>query len=400
VGLGAWLGGAGILLYHFYTINPLTSIWTVIVFPLVVGVLTFGFLKIILSFLLPTVSAILGVLVTGLAELLIWIVKLFAHLDISQILTGQVSSVPIILYYCFVLFAGFVYFRRPLIKKAICTAMVLVMIAFLGVTKWQRTHRGNLVLTALDVGHGQAIVARLPGKANILFDAGSLYKSDIGRRIVAPFLDYSGINRIDSIIISHNDVDHINGIPEIVEYCKVGGVYVNDDFFDKTDQWGTARFLAQSLRKKGLKIQRLGKELNLARKAKIRILWPTEQILQGEELSDNDRSAVTLIEFAGTKILLCSDIEKFAQRELVRLYPELKADVVVLPHHGLGKTLDTDFLEKLDADILICSCGRSQYEKQQVINFQNGAKAFYTPKDGAVVVYVEKDGTIKLVSRD
>ena len=56
--------------------------------------------------------------------------------------------------------------------------------------------------------------------------------------------------------------------------------------------------------------------------------------------------------------------------------------------------------EKLDADILICSCGRGQYERQQVINFQNGAKAFYTPKDGAVVVYVEKDGTIKLVSRD
>jgi len=400
IGLAAWLGSAGILLYHFYTINPLTSVWTVIVFPLVVGILTVGFLKIILSFLLPTVSAILGVLVTGLAEFLIWIVKLFAHLDISQILIGQVSSVPIILYYCFVFFAFFVYFRRPLIRKAICTAMVLVMIAFLGATKWQRTYRDNLVLTALDVGHGQAIVARLPGKANILFDVGSLYKSDIGRRIVVPFLDYGGISKIDAIIISHNDVDHINGIPEIVEYCKVGGVYANDDFFDKTDQWGTAEFLEESLNKKGFEIQPLGKELSLASRAKIRILWPTEQILQNEELSDNDRSVVTLIEFAGREILLCSDIGKFAQRELLRLYPELKADVVVLPHHGLVKTLEADFLEKLDADILICSCGRGQYERQQVINFQNGAKAFYTPKDGAVVVYVEKDGTIKLVSRD
>ncbi len=398
--LTAWLGGAGILLYHFYTINPLTSIWTVIAFPLVAGVLTFGFLKIILSFLLPSAAMVLSVIVAGLADLLIWIVKLFAHLDISQILIGQVSSVPIILYYCFVLFAGFVYFRRPLIKKAICTAMVLVMIAFLGATKWQRTYRDNLVLTALDVGHGQAIVARLPGKANILFDAGSLYKSDIGRRIVAPFLDYGGISKIDAIIISHNDVDHINGIPEIAEHCKVDGVYANSAFSSRTDKWGTAKFLEESLYEKRLEIHSLGKELSLASRAKIRILWPTEQILQNEELSDNNRSVVTLIEFAGREILLCSDIEKFAQRELLRLYPELKADVVVLPHHGLVKTLEADFLEKLDADILICSCGRGQYERQQVINFQNGAKTFYTPKDGAVVVSVEKDGTIKLVSRD
>jgi competence protein ComEC len=278
--------------------------------------------------------------------------------------------------------------------------MVLVMIAFLGATKWQRTYRDNLVLTALDVGHGQAIVARLPGKANILFDAGSLYKSDIGRRIVAPFLDYGGISKIDAIIISHNDVDHINGIPEIAEHCKVNGVYANSAFSSRTDKWGTAKFLEESLYEKRLEIHSLGKELSLASRAKIRILWPTEQILQNEELSDNDRSVVTLIEFAGREILLCSDIGKFAQRELLRLYPELKADVVVLPHHGLVKTLEADFLEKLDADILICSCGRGQYERQQVINFQNGAKAFYTPKDGAVVVYVEKDGTIKLVSRD
>jgi competence protein ComEC len=400
VGLGAWLGSAGILLYHFYTINPLTSVWTVIVFPLVAGILTFGYLKIILSFLLPSAATVLGIIVTGLADSLIWIVKLFAHLDISQILIGQVSSVPIILYYCFVFFAGFVYFRRPLIKKAICTAMVLVMIAFLGVTKWQRTYRGNLVLTALDVGHGQAIVARLPGKANILFDAGSLYKNDIGRRIVAPFLDYGGISKIDAIIISHNDVDHINGIPEIAEHCKVNGVYANSAFSSRTGKWGTAKFLDQSLYEKRLGIHSLGKELSLSSRAKIRILWPIGQILQNEELSDNDRSAVTLIEFAGTGVLLCSDIGKFAQGELLRLYPELKADVVVLPHHGLAKTLEADFLEKLDADILICSCGRGQYARQQVINFQNGAKTFYTPKDGVVVVYVEKDGTIKLVSRD
>jgi competence protein ComEC len=394
-GLTAWLGGAGILLYHFYTISPLTSIWTVIVFPFVAGILTFGFLKIILSFLLPTVAALLGVIVNFLSDSLIWIVKLLAHLDISQILIGHVPVTMIILYYCFVLFAGFIYFRRPLIKKAICTAMVLAMIAFLGVTKWQRTHRDNLEIACLDVGHGQAILAQLPGKATILFDAGSLHKNDVGRRIVAPFLDYSGINKINSIIISHNDVDHINGIPEIAEHCEVSGVYANDAFFSKTDRWGTARFLEESLSKKGLEIQRLGKELSLSSKVKIKILWPTKRMLQNEELGDNDKSVVSLIEFAGTKILLCSDIEKFAQRELLRLNPNLKADVVVVPHHGLSRTLSPDFLKKLDAKILICSCSRSDYENNRIVKPKSNAERLCTVANGIIAVCIDKDGMIK-----
>jgi len=395
-GLTAWLGGAGILLYHFYRINPLTSIWTVVAFPFVALILTFGFLKIILSFLLPSAAAVLGVIVTGLADLLILIVKFIASLDISEILIGHTPGAVIVCYYCFILFAAFAYFRRPLLKRVICTVMALAIIVFLGVTKWQRTHRDNLVITCLNVGHGQAILAQLPGKANILFDAGSLHKSDIGRQTVAAFLDYSGINKIDAIIISHNDIDHINGIPEIVEHCEVGekAVYANAAFFGKTDEWGTAKFLKERLSEKGFEIKNL-KDLNVNGAAKIKFIWPSERICENEELDDNDKSLVSLIEFAGIKILLCSDIEEFAQRELLRLTPNLKADVVVVPHHGSAKTLEAGFLENLDADILIYSCGLRQYERQQMNKEQNKAKSFYTVRDGAITVCVSKDGTIR-----
>ncbi|MFA5239956.1 MAG: DNA internalization-related competence protein ComEC/Rec2 [Phycisphaerae bacterium] len=394
-GLTAWLGGAGILLYHFYTINPLAIIWTIIVFPLVAGILTFGFLKIVLSFLLPTAAALLGVIVNLLSDCLIWLVKLFAHLDFSQMLIGHVPAAIIILYYCFMLFAFLVHFRRPMIKKTICTAMILAIIVSLGAIKWQRTHRDNLIMTCLDVGHGQAILAQLPGGENILFDAGSLYGSDIGRRIVAPFLAYSGINKIDSIIISHNDIDHINGIPEITECCEVGGVYANDAFFSQMNQWGTAKFLKESLSKKGLDVQLLGKELNLHSNARVKIIWPNEQTGIIDELSDNDKSTVSLIEFADKKILLCSDIEKLAQTELLRQNPNLKADVIIAPHHGSTKTTEQHFIEKLNADILVCSCGWRDYLRQQAAKTENKAKSFYTAKDGAVTIYVEKNGTIK-----
>jgi competence protein ComEC len=400
IGLAAWVGSAGILLYHFYTITPLASIWTILVFPLVGAILALGFLKIILFFVLPTLSSILGVIVTMLSNCLIWIVKLIANLGISQILIGHVSPIPVILYYSFVLFAAFVYFRHLLLKKAVCTLMALAIIVFLGVTKWQRTYRDNLILNCLDVGHGQAILAQLPGKVNVLFDAGSMHKNDIGRRIVGPFLDYSGISKNEAIIISHNDIDHINGIPEVVEHCDVNGVYANEAFLNHPDTWGTVEDINDCLHANGLEMQPLSNILNLGSGANITILWPSEQVCQNEELGDNDKSVVSLIEFAGRKVLLCSDIEQFAQQELIRLFPNLKADIVVVPHHGLSSSLEPGFLESLNADVLICSCGRSQYERINpanrigTSNF-NKTKSFYTAQNGAINVSINKYGTIK-----
>jgi len=400
VGLAAWLGGAGILLYHFYIINLLAGIWTVLVFPLVSAILTLGFLKMLSFFLLPTLSWILGVAVTLLSDALVRFVKLIAHLDFSQIVIGRVSIVPVVLFYSTISFFCFAYSRRPFIKRAICAVMLCLVVTYVGALKWQRTHRDNLVLTCLDVGHGQAILVQLPGTANILFDAGSLYGNDIGTRIVSPYLDYIGIRRIDALIISHNDIDHINGIPEVAENCKVRGIYANNAFFDRKDTWGTADFLSDYFSKKGVKIKRIEKNLNFGGSMKIEVLWPDEQIDYDEDLSDNNRSLVTLVEFAGIRMLLCSDIEEFAQRELLRIHPDLKADVIVVPHHGSAATLDLEFLKHLDGDVLISSCGRKRYKKSKSTAdtlqcLTADAGLFRTSEAGAITVSVDKRGAIK-----
>jgi competence protein ComEC len=252
-----------------------------------------------------------------------------------------------------------------------------------------------LVITFLDVGHGQAIFARFPGKTKFLFDAGSRSRSDIGRRIVNPFLDYSGISKVDSIFISHSDTDHINGIPEVVGHCKVNSVYATNAFLGKINQRGTEQFLNDCLLEKGQKIESMNSNLSLKISADIQILWPSEEASANENLGDNDKSQVSLIEFAGVKILLCSDIEKYAQRELFRLYPDLKADIVFVPHHGSVTTLDDNFLQKLDPDILIYSCDMVQYERRsRVVKQEDNIKSFYTAKHGAIVICISRDGSI------
>jgi competence protein ComEC len=393
VSLAAWSCSAGILLYHFYTINWLTSIWTVIVSPLIAIVSIMGYLKMIVAFVLPSAAAGLGSIANELSSLLIWTVKLFASWNISEILTGKVPAGIVVFYYSLMFFAGFACFRRPLVKSVIVTAAALAIIVFLGATKWQRTHRDSLYLTCLDVGHGQAILAQLPGKGNILFDAGSLHISNIGNRTVVPFLNYSGISKIDCIIVSHNDVDHINGIPEIIENCRVSGVYANEAFFEEK-QKETAKFLNDWMNKLNKKRLKKHKDFNLNSGAKIKFLWPDKLADANERLSENDKSTVLLIEFAGSTMLLCSDIEKTAQARLVKFFPALNPDVVVVPHHGSVRTTNAGFIENLQPKILIYSCDRKQYERLQPLDSKNKTRSFYTAKDGATTICINKNGSI------
>jgi competence protein ComEC len=390
-GLAAWLGGAGIMLYHFFYISPLTAIWTVIASPFVFLIMITGLLKIVISFFLPSVAAILGIVVTGLSYLLIWLVKIFAKVSFSEILVGQVSGELIIFYYCVLIFVAFCLFRRQPLRKVISLALILILAVSIISIKFQRTYYSNLILSCLDVGHGQAILVQLPQNKNLLFDAGSLHKSDVGRRIIIPFLRSQGISKIDAIIISHNDIDHINAIPEVVSDVKTKSIFANDDFLIDNENTGSPRFLYEYLKNLGFNVQNFDK-LQINSAAGIKILWPPKDALDNNQLSDNDRSAVILINFAGIKILFCSDIEKFAQQKILTNYPGLKADIVTVPHHGSTTNTDPNFIEKLSPKFLICSSGPTQYENQKEIE-KTGIRLF-TARDGAIQLVISKSGKI------
>lgn len=401
-GLAAWLGGAGVLLYHFYRITPLACLWTVLVFPFVAMILTLGFFKIVVYFVLPTVSGGIGWVVSGLSEVMIWVVERLAWLDASDVLVGSVPLILIALYYVLAAAGFFWQPRRSILKRVTCVGGVVLLAGSLGVCRWVKTHPEGLVLTCLDVGHGQCIVAQLPGGGSIMFDAGSLHVSNPGGRIIVPFLQRAGIGRIDAIVISHNDVDHVNGVPEIVQAIEVGAVYANAAFFSEADEWGTARYLRDYLEGWGMEIRAIGESLEVSEDVSVEVIWPNKQDEGNAELSDNDRSVVCLIRFGGRKVLLCSDIEQYSQRAILRLYPDIRADVVTSPHHGSRRTSDPEFISRLGAEVVVHSCSRSE-EEQAAVDSEAaeqaaGAGMFYTDRDGAVVVSISNEGDIDLIT--
>jgi competence protein ComEC len=397
VGTAAWLASAGILLYHFYNITPLASVWTALASPGVTAIVVLGFVKIVLSFFLPTLSFVLGHILDFFAHLLIWTVKGMAWLDFSYLQIGHVPLLLIVLYYALILFAAFVHFRRPILKKSLCTALALAVVVPLGAMKWQRIHRTGLRLTCLDVGHGQAILAQLPGTRNLLFDAGSLYNKDVGARIVTPFMDYAGIGRLHAIVASHHDVDHINGIPEVVGLRRVDRVQFGGTFFATTPLPQTVELLTQHLTTGGIRVEHVPETIASGR-VRVQVLWPAGESATDEKLSENDQSLVCLIEFAGRKVLLCSDIEKPGQGEIMRRYPTLKADAVVVPHHGSARTLDDGFLPQLGPGLLLCSCGRTDYEQGRVVKSPAGTTLLGTALDGAVTICIDRAGVVQVES--
>jgi beta-lactamase superfamily II metal-dependent hydrolase len=120
-------------------------------------------------------------------------------------------------------------------------------------------------------------------------------------------------------------------------------------------------------------------------------------VLETLDLSENDKSLVSLIEFGNSRILLCSDIEETAQKRILQLYPDLRCDVMIVPHHGSINTLDVNFTDKLDGQIYICICDSRQFERLQGKNQGYKTGWFYTARDGAIKVAISAKGDISVV---
>jgi len=399
VGVSAWLGAAGILLYYFHTINLLTWLWTVVVFPVVAWLLVLGYLKMLLVFVLPTAGTIIGYMAGWLSSFLIWLVKAISEGASGQILVGQVGVGLVAVYYATVGFGRFVRMERIAIKRTVMILAAAGMLFYVAGLKYPSSAGGRMELSVLDVGHGQALLMEGPGGEKLLFDAGSLFYRDIGRGTVNPYLKWKGINRLERVIVSHDDVDHMNGVCEVVEDVEVEGVYSSGDFLRKARQGQeTAGFLRKELEKRDLKMQVLEEEFDLGA-AKVRILWPDEQVCGRGGLSDpddNDMSIVAAIEYAGRCILITSDIGQYAQREIMRKYPDLRADVMLVPHHGSVSSGTDEFVESVAGGILISSCDSTQYRRQKGWGVYEDKKCFFTARDGAVRVTVDARGQIKV----
>jgi competence protein ComEC len=392
VGFAAWLGGAGFLLYHFHGINPPASLWTVLSMPFVLTILYAGYLKIALAPFFPTAALIFALLLDAGCRGFSFVVSAFSKVGLSELLVGQISVWAIAGGYAVLLMLRFA-------PRGVFGRLCLVLIAVFGSLSWtlRQNGRDELNMTCLSVGHGQAICLSFPDDTQWLVDAGSISIKDPGGRAVLPFFRYRGTSKLDAVVLTHGDMDHLNGLPEVISTIPTGNVFANASVFDKAQTSSSASYLKQCLQDAGTPLQSIESLCTMPSDVTVRMLWPNAEIAGNAALDDNDKSQVLQIEYAGRSILLCGDIELFAQNTILERYPSLTADLIVLPHHGSTHNLNTQFVASFRPRILVASCAEGRIGNAFVPTAESGIEAFYTPVDGAITVTIKADGTLSAI---
>jgi competence protein ComEC len=193
----------------------------------------------------------------------------------------------------------------------------------------------------LAVGHGLAVVIQTPGGQTFLYDCGALGDPTVGRRIIAPALWSRGVTRIDTVLLSHADQDHYDGLSDLLDRFAIGAVRVPPGFAGAKNP-GAIRLIDQ-VRARGIPVQpTTAPETWESAGVRFQVQHPPAD--WHPETSDNARSLVLDVAFASRHIVLTGDLEQQGLLELVgRPAPEPPPDVFLSPHHG-GKSANPEWL--------------------------------------------------------
>jgi competence protein ComEC len=184
---------------------------------------------------------------------------------------------------------------------------------------------GELWFTLLDVGQGLSAVVRTQTHA-LVFDTGPRFGEtfDTGGSVVVPYLRAMDVSRIDTMIISHGDIDHIGGAQSVLAELPVSTVLSSVP--ERLAQAQPCR-VGQAWQWDGVEFTMLN---------------PEEGVVSGRA---NNASCVLRVRSRYGSVLLPADIEAKAERRLVDRYgKELRADILVAPHHGSKTSSTTEFI--------------------------------------------------------
>ena len=384
---------------HFGVFSPLAAPLSVLLMPLVALVLGIGYAAITLGTLIPAISDLaisLSLLPAfWLAETVRWIDRLpgvsWYLPSIGWGFTAAWLAVTV-----WWLFPSYATERRRWI------ASVLICVPLLyGAVIGPSLPRDQMVrIDMLDVGDGTSILLR-SGREAILYDCGSRWLG-IGERELPRAIRALGTGRVETVIVSHADIDHFSGLVDAARPLGVRRVIVTGHLLEQANAQpdGAARLLIDRLRELRIRVETVkrGDTVALA-SLDLEVLHPApEDAFEG----DNDASIVLRLR-AGTEPpspieLFLGDIERDAMQLLEQREPSLRADIIEVPHHGSARSFAYPFVEWLNPKILLQSTGPSRVLDDRWDDIRAGREWWTTATDGAISVVIERDGTVRTES--
>lgn len=238
---------------------------------------------------------------------------------------------------------------------------------------------GEAWVTLLDVGQGLATVIQTRNHT-LVYDAGPRYSPtfDTGSRVVVPFLRSQGVARIDKLVVSHGDNDHIGGVPALMQVFTVNELV--------TGVSGEVRLQDAAHCERGGNWQWDGVEFS--------VLYPQA----GRQPGGNNASCVIRVKSqGGQRLLLTGDIEAGPERYLLLASrKQLRSEVLIVPHHGSLTSSTRDFVNAVAPDYALFPVGygnRYRFPRDAVVERYQavGSMLYDTARHGAITVRLPAD---------
>lgn len=351
--LGATLGVLPIAAFYFGEFSLFGWLASLTAVPLMILLLP---LVSVATFLTSIKSNYLGSIILAISDKSI---TLFEKLILIPISNHKLSmlSFPIngTLGLVILIVTAVISFKLCKIKKyretlvVICSS-ILILISLPKIF-WFLTKKPNtLQWTTISVGQGESLLFRFPTGESMLIDGGGLIfnKFDPGESLVVPTLNSLGVNRIDLLIASHQDYDHLKGLFAVIKRKRVRKIWINE--YPENSKL-LESFIAEA------KNRNIPIEINPNSKINFGDVKIETIRGIGKYDSTNNRSMVLKVTYGKYSFLLTADIETPREKGILLSKSNIDVDVLKIAHHGSKTSSSIDFIRATTPKLAIISAG-------------------------------------------
>ena len=361
-----FLASVPILSFYFYKINLLTIVFNMIFIPLV-SYLIFP-LGLITFFLYPLDNTYMFFI-----NLLEGLSSIFQNINFLSFVIAKPNIFVILIYYI-ILFLSIKRNRKLLI------IYFIVLLININIKYFIR----DASVTFLDVGQGDSSVIILPFGKTILIDTGGLYLSgyNISKNKTIPYLNSLGISKINLLILTHGDYDHIGDTINLLNEIKVDEVLFNNDSFNDTENK-----IIKVLDKKNI---RYSKNSEYFRKIKDLYFLNTKMYD-----NENDNSTVVYFTYKNFSFLFTGDASKEREEDIMENYNIKDVSFLKVGHHGSKTSTGSSFIKKINPKYSIISVGENNrygHPNNEALKNLTNSKIYRTDLDGSIEIKLNKNG--------
>lgn len=311
--------------------------------------------------------------------------EFFGSMDASYLTMEHHSVSLFLIWIAGVLFLASL--QIPSVRWKWLAVLLLMMNLFWAEAYLKKETHQHLEVTFLDVGQGDAAHIKTPTGKHILIDAGRWSPgSNSGDRILVPYFEHYGIEKIDALILSHPHADHIGGVEALIENLTIEKIYQSPYEYDSA----LYKRYMQKAREKNISIKEpmAGSILDIDPAIRIFVLGPEES---GAHFSNpNNHSLVAKLVYGKTSVLFSGDAESEQENQIAGRYGDfLDSDLYKVGHHASNTSSNAAFIGYANPEVSVASLAfhnRFRHPGQETVNRLNqySSDLKFTSLTGAV----------------